>query len=149
MARYNRIFAGPAKKNDPQVEEAPCNVALKPGTLVTLSGGKWIAHAVAGGRGRFRVLQENYLVCEGVDTDVAANDTGIGLIPEDDEMFYVRVATGNNLTKGDGLVSNGAGLLAKAATQGHEILFTAEETFNNNTGASQLVLVRPAQGRVP
>ncbi len=61
----------------------------------------------------------------------------------------MRVANGQNIAKGDGLASNGAGLLVKAVTQGHEILFWAEEAFNNNTGASQLISARPAQGRVP
>lgn len=149
MARYNKIFAGPATEVTPQVEELPCNVALTPGMVILRSSGKWIAHATAGARGRIRVLQDNYLAMEGVDTNVAADDIGIGLIPLDEQLFYVRVATGNNLTKGDGLVSNGAGLLAKAATQGHHILFWAEETYNNNTGSSQLVLCRTAQGTVP
>lgn len=150
MARYNKILAGPPKKVDPQVEEAPCNVALTPGQIVVLNGsGKWIAHATAGGRGRVRVLQDNYLACEDVDTQIAANDTGVGLIPEDDELFYVRVATGNNLTKGDPLVSNGSGVLAKGATTGHHILFWAEETYNNTSGSSQLVLARAATGTIP
>lgn len=150
MARYNKIFAGPATEVTPQVEEAPCNVALTPGMIITRNGsGKFIAHATAGARGRVRVLQDNYLAMEGVDVQVAADDVGIGLIPLDEQLFYVRVATGNNLTKGDGLVSNGAGLLAKAATQGHHILFWAEETYNNASGSSQLVLCRVAQGTVP
>lgn len=137
-------------ENTPQVEEAPCNVPLTPGMIVTRNAsGKFIAHAVAGGRGRLRVLQDNYLAMEGPDVAIAADDLGIGLIPLDEQLFYVRVATGNNLIKGDNLVSNGAGLLAKAATTGHDILFTAEETFNNNTGASQLVLCRAAQGKQP
>lgn len=149
MGRYNKIFAGPPQKVDPQVEEAPCNVALTPGQIVVLSSGKWIAHATAGGRGRFRVLQDNYLALETVDTQIAANDTGIGLIPHADQLFYVLVATGNNLTKGDPLVSNGSGVLAKGATSGHQILFWAEETYNNNTGSNQLVLARVASGTVP
>lgn len=149
MARYNKIYAGPATEVTPQVEEALCNVALTPGQIVTLSAGKWVAHALAGGRGRVRVLQDNYLAMEGPDVQVAANDTGVGLIPLDEQLYYVRVATGNNLTKGDPLVSNGAGLLAKGATQGHHILFWAEETYNNASGASQLVLARVGQGTMP
>ncbi|WP_168072803.1 hypothetical protein [Caulobacter sp. SSI4214] len=149
MGRYNKIFAGPPCELDVQVEEAPCNVALTPGSIILLGSGKWIAHNTAGGRGRIRVLQDNYLACEGVDVQVAANDTGIGLIPHGDLLFYVLVATGNNLAKGDPLVSNGAGVLTKGATSGHQILFWAEETYNNTTGSSQLVLARPATGTVP
>jgi hypothetical protein len=95
------------------------------------------------------VLQDNYLALEDADTALAVNDIGMGLIPLDDQRFAVRVATGQNLTKGDGLVSNGAGLLVKAATSGHQILFWAEETYNNASGVSQLVLASPAQGTVP
>ncbi|PZR36483.1 hypothetical protein [Caulobacter segnis] len=149
MPRYNKIFAGPPGEVDVQVEEAPCNVSLTPGQLVVLSSGKWVAHATAGGRGRYRVLQDNYLACEDVDTQIAANDTGVGLIPHGDLLFYVRVATGQNLAKGDALVSNGSGVLVKGATSGHQILFWAEETYNNTSGSTQLVLVRPAQGTVP
>ena len=149
MARYNKIFAGPLTEVTPQVEELPCNVALTPGMIVIRSAGKWIAHATAGGRGRVRVLQDNYLALEGPDVQVAANDTGIGMMPLDEQFFYVRVATGNNLTKDDPLVSNGAGLLTKGATTGHHILFWAEETYNNASGASQLVLVRVGQGTMP
>ena len=149
MARYNKIYAGPVRETQPQVEEALCNVALTPGQIVILSSGKWVAHATAGGRGRIRVLQDNYLAGENPDTAVAQNDTGVGLIPLDEDLFYVRVATGNNLAKGDPLVSNGAGLLAKGATTGHQVLFWAEETYNNNTGSSQLVLARVAQGVMP
>lgn len=150
MARYNKIYAGPATEVTPQVEEAPANVALTPGMIVTRNGsGKFILHALAGGRGRFRVVQDNYLALEGVDTAIAADDTAIGLIPLDEQFFYVRVATGNNLVKGDPLVSNGAGLLAKGSTQGHHILFWAEETYNNASGSSQLVLARVGQGTMP
>jgi len=149
MSRYNKIFAGPSTEVTPQVEEALCNVALTPGQIVVLSAGKWIAHAVAGGRGRVRVLQDNYLACEGVDVQIAANDTGVGMIPLDKQLFAVRVATGNNIAKGDPLVSNGAGLLVKGVTAGHHILFWAEEAYNNTSGASQLVLARVGQGTMP
>lgn len=149
MARYNKIFAGPVTENTPQVEELPCNVALTPGQIILASAGKFIAHATAGARGRIRVLQDNYLALEGPDVQVAANDIGCGLIPLDEQLFYVRVATGNNVPKGGPLVSNGAGLLANGVTSGHQILFWAEEAFNNNTGASQLVLARPATGTMP
>lgn len=149
MARYNKIFAGPVTENTPQVEEAPCNVALTPGQIVILSAGKWVAHATAGGRGRIRVLQDNYLAGENPDVQVAANDTGIGMIPLDEQFFYVRVATGNNVPKGGPLVSNGAGLLANGVTTGHQILFWAEEAYNNASGASQLVLARVGQGTMP
>lgn len=149
MARYNKIFAGPFTEATPQVLEAPANIAITPGTIATLSSGKFIAHATGGGRGRVFVIQDNYLALEGVDTQIAANDTALGLIPLDEQLFYVRVATGNNLAKGDPLVSNGAGLLAKGATTGHHILFWAEETYNNASGASQLVLARVGQGTMP
>ena len=149
MARYGKIYAGPASETLPQVEEAPCNVALTPGMIVTKSSGKWIAHATAGARGRVRVLQDNYLAMEGPDVQVAANDTGIGMIPLDEQLFYVRVATGNNIAVDSPLVSNGAGLLALGSTTGHHILFWALEAYNNTSGASQLVLARVGQGTMP
>jgi hypothetical protein len=150
MPRYNKIFAGPVTEVTPQVEECLANVALTPGQIVTRNGsGKFILHATAGGRGRFRVVQDNYLAQEGVDTAIAADDTAIGLIPLDEQFYYVRVVTGQNLTKGDPLVSNGAGALTKGVTSGHHVLFWAEETYNNASGSTQLVLARPGQGVMP
>lgn len=41
MARYNKIFAGPATQVTPQVAEAPASSAIMPGSIVVLTAGKF------------------------------------------------------------------------------------------------------------
>lgn len=147
MGRYNKIFRGPVEKDRPYAREAKADVALAPGTIVTLNtGGEWIAHDTAGARGDFAVLNEDFLGQQNTDTNIAANDVGVAYFPYPPYRFAALVATGNDITAvGTALASNGSGVLA-IATTGQEILFFAEEVYNNNTGSNQLVRVRPATG---
>ncbi len=41
MARYNKIFAGPATQVTPQVAEVPASVAIIPGSIVVLTADKY------------------------------------------------------------------------------------------------------------
>ena len=148
MARYNTIFGGPSTVRAPQVEEARANVALTPGHIVILSSGNFILHNVAGGRGPVRVVQENYLANKTPDDVIAQNNTAMGIIPMPDQILRVLVANGQNVAKGAKLQSNGSGLCIIAAAS-DEVLFYAEEAFNNNTGSAQLVQVRPAFETTP
>lgn len=144
--RANKIFAGPVTERQPQVLEAPvAGGALLPGTVVLLSSGTLIAHNGANLRGLFGVLQENYLASEGTDTSIAVGAVGVAVLPLENYVLYARVATGQNVTKGAKLVSNGSGALIIAAAGVKECLFYAEEAYNNTSGSSQLVRVRPAK----
>lgn len=149
MARvgFNVILAGPADKNKPQVREAICTAAILPGTALVISGANF-AQAGANVLGQFYLAQDNYLAMKGVDDAWLANDRILGLHPEDDALYNVRVPTGQNLVAGDNLTTSAAGKFVKATT-GQRTLFYCLETYNNNTGADQLVRARVANTNVP
>ena len=144
----NLIFAGPNTENLPQIKEKLAAETILPGSLVVLDGdGEFELHDTAGGRGRYYVAQENYLVMKGVDDAYEEGDNVIGMIPLDEQFFYVRVATAQTIGEDTPLASSGAGLLV-AATAEDEVLFYAEEPITT-TDATGLVLARVANGAVP
>lgn len=147
MARFNKIFRGPADKVKPQVREAICAAAVLPGTAVVISGANF-AQAGANAAGAFYLVQDNYLALKGVDDAWPAGDRVVALHPQDDELYAVRVPTGQNLVAGDNLTTNAAGKFVKATT-GQRIAFYALETYNNNTGVDQLVTARVANTNLP
>lgn len=149
MARYGTIFAGPVQKTMPHTLERPVDVATAPGSLVTINASdEFVVHGSQGVRGSFFILSESTIIQDDTDTNVAADQTGIGFYPQLDCFYHVLVETGSNLTAEVSLLtSNGSGVLEVAAS-GDEVLFVAAETYNNNTGSNQLVLVRPYQGSV-
>lgn len=153
MARYQRIHLGPARRNDPQVREAEAAAAILPGSLVVLNGAGRFALAAATTVGKVWLAQENYLMLKSVDQAYTAyaagppvvnGDTVIGLEMEDDTHYAARVATGVNITAvGTALTPGANGTLAIAATSDLVVAYS-DEIYNNNTGTSQLVRVRPA-----
>lgn len=147
MPRFNKIFAGPADKNKPQVREAICPAAVLPGTAVVLNGANF-AQAGVNAAGAFWIVQDNYLALKGVDDAWPAGDRVVAIHPEDDELIRVRVPTGQNLVAGDNLTTNAAGKFVKATT-GQRTAFYSLETYNNNTGADQLVTARLANTNLP
>lgn len=149
MARYGTIFAGSVQKTMPASVERLADVALAPGTIVTINAtDEFIAHAAQGVRGSFFILSESTIIQDDTDTNIALGQTGIGYYPALDCFFNVLVETGTNMTAEVTLLtSNGTGAL-EVATTGDEVLFVAAETYNNNTGSNQLVTVRPYQGSV-
>ncbi len=144
MARYTRIHLGPARRNDPQVREAVAGATITPGCLIVLSSGKF-ALASATTVGKVWLAQENYLAQKGVDATYATDvDTVIGLELEDDTHYAARVATGVNITAvGTPLTPGANGTLAIASTSDLVVAYS-DEIYNNNTGSTQLVRVRPA-----
>jgi hypothetical protein len=154
MGRYSRIHLGPARKNDPQVREAEAaaSSAIKPGTLLVLSGGRF-ANASATTIGKVWLAQENYLAQKGVDVayapyvagpPVVRGDTVIGLEMQDDSHYAARIATGVNITAvGTALTPAANGMLGIAATSDLVVAY-ADEVYNNNTGTDQLIRIRPA-----
>lgn len=146
MARHNKIYAGPVEYTLPQVQEAVKTTATLPGTAVKFSGANFVA-AGAADNSKLFIVQDNYLLLKGVDDAWAANDRIIGMEILDERFYYVRVPTGQNIAKGDGLTTDAAGKFVKSAT-GNRIVLHAEESYNNTTGADQLVLARKAQGNL-
>lgn len=144
MARYNKIFAGPVSEALPQAVEAPASVAILPGSAVVLTSGEF-AYATAATVGHVMIAQDNYLTQKSVETPWAEGDRAIALEVLQHQFYNARVATGNNLAKGDALTPGAAGVLVKASTADMVVAFS-EETYNNNTGSVQLVRVRGASG---
>lgn len=144
MARLNKIFQGPVQHNLPQVQEAPANAAILPGSVIVRTAGKFDL-ATAATTGKVFIAQENYLCMEGVDTAYAVGDVVIGMEMLDELFFAARIATGNNLVKDSPLTPGAAGVLTLAGVSDMIVAFS-EETYNNNTGSVQLVRVRGAKG---
>jgi hypothetical protein len=147
MARYNVILAGPADKVKPQVREAVCVAAVLPGTMVVASGLNF-AQAGANATARAYLVQDNYLALKDVDTAWPAGDRVVGLNLQDDELYNVRVPTGQNIAHDAPLTTNAAGKLVLATT-GQRILFFAAEAYNNTSGTDQLVRARTANTNLP
>lgn len=143
MARFNKIFAGPVDQVKPQVQERICPTAVLPGTAL-VENGTAFAQAGAAAAGKFYIAQDNYLALKDVDTAWPAGDRIIGMEPLDELFFNVRVPTGVNVARGASLTTNAAGKFVLATT-GQRVLMLAEEAYNNNTGADQVVRARKAQ----
>ncbi|WP_240233608.1 hypothetical protein [Devosia lacusdianchii] len=152
MGRYSRIHLGPARRNDPQAREAEAGAAIKPGTLIVLSSGRFVP-AGATTVGKVWLAEENYLAQKGVDTSYAAYAAGppevrgdrvLGLELEDDTHYAARIATGVNITAvGTPLTPAANGMLGIAATSDLIVAYS-DEIYNNNTGTDQLLRIRPA-----
>lgn len=143
MARVNKVFAGPATRNSPQVRELPAAAAITPGRIIVATAG---AFALAGAAtvGKVYVAQENYLAQEGVDTDYAVGDVCIGMELDPSCFFHARVAATTVVTLDAPLApgANGELVLAGAADQ---VVAFADEALTVGASAD-LVRVRPATG---
>ncbi|MGR9274708.1 hypothetical protein ACU8KI_08860 [Rhizobium leguminosarum] len=144
MARYNKIYGGPAEEVKPQVHEAICATSVLPGTAVVRTAGAFVA-AVAASKGRMFVVQDNYLAMKGVDDAWPAGDRIVAMELLDEQLFRVRVPTGTSITQDAALTVNAAGKFIPAVAGNHVVAF-ANETYNNTSGADQLVSVRAAKG---
>lgn len=142
MARYNKIFAGPASQNLPQVQERLCAAAILPGTALVESGSSF-AQAGANALGKVYIAQDNYLALKDTDTAWPANDRIIGMETLDEQFFNVRVPTGTNVARGALLTTSSAGKFV-IATTGQRVIMVAEEAYNNTSGSDQLVRARVA-----
>lgn len=143
MARFNKIFAGPASENLPQVQERICTTSVLPGTALIESGANF-AQAGANAAVKIYIAQDNYLALKDVDTAWPANDRIVGMEPLDEQLFNVRVPTGVNVARGSELAVHSSGKFTLATT-GQNVKMIAEEAYNNASGADQLVRARRAQ----
>lgn len=144
MARYHKIFAGPFTEATPQVQELPADAATLPGCAVVMTAGEF-ALASATTVGKIFVAQDNYLTMKGVDDAIPAGEVVIGMEMLDEQFFNVRVPTGTNVARGAALTTGAGGKWVLSAA-GRQVYAYAEEAYNNNTGADQLVRVRAATG---
>jgi hypothetical protein len=145
MGRYTKIHLGPARKNDPQVTERIAGgTGIVPGCLVVLSSNQFVL-AAATTVGKVWLAQENYLMQKTVDQGYTqTTDTVLGLEMQDDCTYAARIANGVNITAvGVALTPAANGLLGIASTSDLIVAYS-DEIYNNNTGATQLIRIRPA-----
>ena len=117
-----------------------------------LSSGRFVL-AGASTIGKVWLAQENYLLQRTVDQAYTAyaagppevvGDTVMGLELDDQSLYAARIANGVNITAvGTALTPAANGLLGIAATSDLVVAY-ADEIFNNNTGATALIRVRPS-----
>lgn len=141
--RFNKIFAGPATEVLPQVIEAVAGPAdVKPGQIITFVAGQFDQAGVAT-QTQLLIAQDNYLAMLGVDDAYQEDETVIGLIPLDDQLYNVRFAAAAALNRGDAVALAANGLLQKlpAAPGTYMVVGHADETVI--VGASEdLVRIR-------
>jgi hypothetical protein len=135
--------------NMQRVREAPCQaeVTITPGMLLAWGTTNTVKpHATAAGHAEDKkIALENPWSDHGsgpaIDHDYAAAET-VGYIPaQSGDQFYMLLADGENVTKGDALVSDGAGALQEQATVDASVIteaivgFAAEALDNSAGGA--------------
>ena len=140
--RYNTIMLKDG--GQPWIyDEARCQSTLKPGMLIQYhTNGKVKPHATAGGRTAVWIARENAL--EGYKTvDSAYNTTDNDLVQffkaQKGQDFAVLLNTGESVTIGDQLTSNGDGTFQTLA--GSEVgLLVANETYDNSAGSAPVLI---------
>ncbi len=145
MARYNKIFLGPAEEVKPQVRELNASVDLLPGRLVVITAGEW-ALAGAATVGKVWIVQDNYLQMKGADDVWATDNSAIGMELLPNLLYAGRIANGVNIAAiGTPLTPGANGTLAIAALSDLIVAYS-EEVYNNTSGSEQLLRIRPAGG---
>lgn len=111
----NTIWLGPGSRMLTIVNDIPAGEAILPGTLIVRSGGEYIAHNVANGKGTTFALNqpELNLDCDDAYADGDLVMAGVG-VPGD--KFWAWLASGENVTDGQRLASDGSGMFVSTAT---------------------------------
>ena len=145
MSAYNFKIIG--IKGDWLREEADAAGTITPGMLIEDDGtGSFQAHSTAAGTARKLFALENDLIGDTIDDDYSSGDHVIAALFQPGAEAFALLATGNNVSVGDGLVSDGNGALQAATTTGGEetIVAFAAESINNTTGSNVRILVKVA-----
>ena len=150
MARPNNIYQGPAHENRPQVEEAPASVVISPGSIVypDSSGEFAPLTATLNTQGRkYYIAAENFFAGRDVDDSNPAGETMPAYNPLPRQSYAALIATGQNVTRVDTplTISSTAGVLEIGTPGTDRIVAYAREIYNNNSGSSQLIRIRPAE----
>lgn len=121
--------------------EAEAESAITPGMLIErTSSGTVQPHSTGGAGGAPHFAKEYDLTGRGIDDAYADGDQVLFCTYAPGSGVYALLATGNNVTEGDFLVSNGAGALRAAAVD--EVAFVqARESLNNTSGSNSRLKV--------
>lgn len=97
--------------------EATASAAITPGELLEFGGSNDLqAHSAAGGDAMPMIAVENELIGNDIDTDYPSGDQVQYDVPHTGAEYYMFLADGENVSKGDFLESDGAGALQAAGT---------------------------------
>lgn len=114
-ATTNKIYRGGYQNNAPEQAEFPMDATaagLKPGSLVALSGGKFIPAVIADTEALTELFVLNAPATFGVDYEYASGETGFAYIPKSGDVYAMRAADG---------ITGGAGLKLVNSTGGQVI----------------------------
>lgn len=146
MTTANTVFSGPAEVVKPLYVERPVasGQTIRPGALLLVSAGEFIAHNAEGQGGPYRIADVNVVKQTGVTTAYTVGDTCFAFWPRPGETYNCILAASQAITKDEALTSNGAGALKSAAVDGtEEVLAYADEDLTT-TGATGRLRVRIA-----
>jgi hypothetical protein len=140
-----------------RVMESPCQAAvtIRPGMLLAVGTTNTVKpHAVAtGNKEGVKVAVDNIFAApasgSAIDATFAAGTTVPYIFASPGDVLYMLLKTGNNITKGQGLESGGAGNLQAATTpiagtSVDSLVGYAEEAVNNSSGSDARIRVRIA-----
>ena len=143
MARYGNICLGPAdNKVSQQSKDDLATVAITPGSICTQGTAGFALFGTDGGGAGVRLFIANYNYFRGLDSGDANPSGGTmeGLIPFDDGEYAVLIADGQNVTAINTPLTAATGGALRIGTPGtDDILYYANEVFNNNTGGAELI----------
>lgn len=112
--------------------------AITPGMLVTVnSSGEVVVHGTAGQEGARGFAVEYDLAGRGIDDDYAQGDQVVYRTPAEGSRFYGILASGQNVSRGAALTSNGDGRL-KAAGDTDFVEGYAAEAVDASGGAARI-----------
>ena len=150
MARHNKIDLGPAYENCPQTEEGLASVSIAPGSIVTKDASNEFVlctAALSAVGNEIYIADHNWAAGRNTDDANPADETMIAQLPLPRKQYAALLLTGNNVTRRDTplAVSATAGVLRIGVPGTDPIVAYAREVFNNTSGSSQLIAVKPAR----
>lgn len=117
--------------------EAVAGGTIRPGMLIAVSGATAIAHSVPGGTAQAAFAVENDLVGKGIDDTYANGNNVIYRVFPEGARVYALLASGQNVSAGAPLQSNGAGALSAASTADN-VVAKAVESVDASAGITRI-----------
>jgi hypothetical protein len=127
-------------KGDPLRKEALAGAALTPGDLIAFSSGAVIRHANSGQNAAARFAVENDLIGSGIADNYPSGDVVKFVLSRPGDEIYGLLASGQNVSQGDFLESDGSGCFQAYTNQSGQnvyvraIVAAAAEDKDNSSG---------------